>query len=83
MYVWEGNVRKRPEALVIRIPAGEAARWSQACVNFPEVITLLFLVVHKSWGTFRMKQHSNVCRSSIFFNLKYSSYVSVCLKVDQ
>lgn len=39
MYAKEEDVRKRPEALVIGVPAGEAARWSQVCANLPEVIS--------------------------------------------
>lgn len=50
-------MRKRPEALVIGVPAGEAARWSQACANLPGSSALFFGVeVHKSRGTFRMNQ---------------------------
>lgn len=31
-------MRKRPEASAIGVPAGEAARRSQACAHLPEVI---------------------------------------------
>lgn len=36
-------MRKRPEALLVKVPAGESARWSQACVNLPEVISSALL----------------------------------------
>jgi hypothetical protein len=44
-----GSVRERPKALMVKVPAGEAARWFQALVNLLGFISSA--VLSSEWFT--------------------------------